>query len=398
MNHTNIPIQRSKSADIAFVVVVVSGYVAYLTSRMPFFVINELLISIGLGMVYLAFGLWASRQAEKRPSLKVRLALLVVQLVLGGLIGYITMGSAWLVLLPMVGYAFQYLPRAWALAACAVIWVEQMTPMGVTFGWQNMLPWGFALLAAVVFVAVFTQLMVSEQKARIELAEAHLKLQQYTTKAEELATVQERNRLAREIHDGLGHYLTAINIQIKAARALVEQNPPMAATALADAQKMTEDALADVRRSVSALRADPSSSRPLAEAIQALCEETRKAGVAVHFNLAGEARPLSPQADLALYRAAQEGLTNARKHARASQIHVRLEYSLNTVRMSIQDDGAGSADPAGGFGLTGLRERLELLGGDLAVTTAPGKGFTLAATLPMETRPAGESVNEQAFD
>ena len=186
MSHTNIPMQRSKSADIAYVVVVISGYVAYLTSRMPFIDINELLISIGLGMVYLAFGLWASRQADERPSLKVRLVLLVVQLVLGGLIGYITLGSAWLVLLPMVGYAFQYLPRAWALAACVVIWVEQMTPMGITFGWKNMLPWGFALLAAVVFVAVFTQLMVSEQHARVELADAHRKLREYAAQAKNL--------------------------------------------------------------------------------------------------------------------------------------------------------------------------------------------------------------------
>ena len=191
--------------------------------------------------------------------------------------------------------------------------------------------------------------------------------------------------MAREIHDSLGHYLTAINIQIKAAQALVGQDPAQVKEALSNAQDLSQEALSDVRRSISALRSDPSTSRPLPETLAALLDETRSAGLEAALDVQGAPSPLPPQVDFTLYRVAQEGLTNVRKHAHASRVEVCLSYSERSVGLVVRDNGSGStpeAEEEGGFGLTGLQERVDLLGGTLKVDTAPGQGFTLAVELP----------------
>jgi len=385
MNQTNARASDTHNGLIALVVVIVAGYVAYFSSgTATFFPLYKLLITVGLGMVYLTLSVWASLKEDKGSCTRTIYMVIAVQLLLGGVINFLSLGSTWLILLPIVSTAFQHLPRRWAVLISTLVWLIQIIPLLMSFGWEQMFQWGFAFLAAVVFVAVFTLLMVSEQKARLELAETHRKLQEYTLKVEELAILQERNRLAREIHDGLGHYLTAINIQIKAALAQAGQNSSMVEAALKDARQLSEDALADVRRSVSALRADPSTNRPLPETLQGLCEDTRKTGLQVNFCTRGQVRPLSGQIEMALYRTAQEGLTNARKHAHASHVDIELDYAKHQVTLNIIDNGEGCDDPAGGFGLTGLHERLELLGGELSVSSTLHEGFRLSARLPID--------------
>jgi signal transduction histidine kinase len=201
---------------------------------------------------------------------------------------------------------------------------------------------------------------------------------------EELATTNERNRIAREIHDGLGHYLTVINMQIQAARAVQESDPARASEAMGKAGAMAQEALADVRRSVAALRASPTENKPLTESIQALADETRAAGIQTDFAVQGTPRPLSPQADLTLYRAAQEALTNIRKHAHASAVNIRLNYDNGTVKLTVKDNGVGTAATDNGFGLIGVRERTQLLNGQVNVNTAPGQGFSLEVSLPVQ--------------
>lgn len=232
-------------------------------------------------------------------------------------------------------------------------------------------------------MVLFTLATVREREGRAELDEVNRQLRQYAAQVEELATVKERNRLAREIHDGLGHYLTAINVQIEAARAVMDGDRPRALDALHKAQTLTQEGLAEVRRSVAALRASPTESRPLPEAVAVLVEECRAAGIATELVVNGEARPLPPQAELTLYRAAQEGLTNVRKHAHVSSASVRLDYRGDgSVRLTVQDDGVGSDEASGGFGLLGVRERVQLLGGKVDIRTAPGQGFTLEVEVP----------------
>ena len=211
---------------------------------------------------------------------------------------------------------------------------------------------------------------LNEQQAReraeqltAELEEANVQLAAYATQAEELAMTQERNRLAREIHDNLGHYLTIVNVQIEAARVVMESDPDRALDAMNKAQELTQKGLARVRESVAALRESPVSNRPLGEAIASLVKEAQSSGIVTEFKVTGEPLTLEHKVALALYRAAQEGLTNVRKHARASRVDVLLDYQPDQVRLEVRDNGVGAAETAGGFGLLGIRERMQLLGG-----------------------------------
>jgi signal transduction histidine kinase len=151
---------------------------------------------------------------------------------------------------------------------------------------------------------------------------------------------------------------------------------------LAKAQDQAEAALAEVRRSVSALR-EPRSTPPLPDALHTLAEETSAAGVPTHLAVSGTQRSLPDETREALFRAAQEGLTNIRKHARATRADLVLDYADTAVRLDVRDDGTGTiGGTSAGFGLLGLRERAEHLGGRLDVESAPGHGCTLSMEVP----------------
>lgn len=250
-------------------------------------------------------------------------------------------------------------------------------------------------IGSIIFnIAVFLLAsMIGHSTRQAELAQRANRqlikeLQAAQLQLSDLAVAEERYRLAREIHDGLGHYLTATTMQIQGARALLENGEaagrsPAIASALNKAETLLQEALADVRRSVTALRATPAGNRPLAAAIGDLVAECRAiAGLEAIFELLGTPRPLNPQLELTLYRVAQEGLTNVRKYARASQVKVTLGFDPDKVTLNICDNGQGSSDPGGGFGLLGLRERVQLAGGTVDIVTAPDQGFQLKVEIP----------------
>ncbi|GAA0921134.1 sensor histidine kinase [Pseudonocardia zijingensis] len=248
--------------------------------------------------------------------------------------------------------------------------------------WQAALREGVGLFAAVVFAAVITELLQREQRLRQELAEAHEQLRDHAAQAERLATAQERNRVARDIHDGLGHSLTVVQMQVKAARAVLQSDPAKADEVLAKAQRQSEEALDAVRRSVRALR-EPRAAEALPAALHTLAEEASAAAVPTRLEVNGTERPLPEAAREALYRAAQEGLTNVRKHARASRADLLLTYDGSGVRVEVRDDGVGMTGAGSpGFGLVGLRERAALLGGRLQVDSPPGGGCVLTMEVP----------------
>jgi len=213
-------------------------------------------------------------------------------------------------------------------------------------------------------------------------------LQLVQKQLQELAVVEERNRLAREIHDGLGHYLTATTMQLQGAKALLETTgaalqAPAALGALGKAETLLQEALVDVRRSVRSLRAAPTESHSLPDAIRDLVAECHTAaGLATQFDLHGTPRPLNPQVELTLYRAAQEGLTNVRKHAQAANLSVVLWYADGNVGLRIADDGQGIGATLHGYGLLGLRERVQIVGGTAGVDSAPGQGCRLEVEIP----------------
>lgn len=146
-----------------------------------------------------------------------------------------------------------------------------------------------------------------------------------------------------------------------------------------------------MRHSISALRESPLANKRLAQAMQPLLEASQAAGILTELTVSGTERPLDPKTSLALYRAAQEGLTNIRKHARATRAGLHLDYSdPDRIQLTLEDNGVGSraagggdsSDSDAGFGLMGMRERIELLGGALHLHTAPGSGFRLHITIP----------------
>jgi signal transduction histidine kinase len=192
----------------------------------------------------------------------------------------------------------------------------------------------------------------------------------------ELSAATERNRLARDIHDSLGHHLTAISIQLAKAAAFASRDPEVAGQALSDARRSVGRALEDVRASVGTLRAEPVR---LVDALSGLADD---AGAALRVE--GEERDTDQTTVTALYRAAQEAVTNARRHGRAGQVTVTVTFGDTDTRLVVTDDGRGFTPdtPHTGFGLLGMRERVALLGGTVTVDSSPGDGTRVAVTVP----------------
>jgi signal transduction histidine kinase len=249
-----------------------------------------------------------------------------------------------------------------------------------------MLPYsgGFVFFAAVSMMA--TRQREERERAEgllAELEEAHHRLREYAQRVEELAVAEERNRLAREIHDSLGHHLTVASVQLEAARGLLTIDPTRAHTQIDKAQRSVKEALAEVRRSVRALRPGELERESLIQSLRALIEEFEATtALLVEFKVEGEEQRLSSVTELTLYRAAQEALTNVQKHAHASQVDLTLRFAPHEVTLTVADNGVGASDLGEGFGLMGQRERAELLGGSLLVGNRAGGGFELRVSLP----------------
>lgn len=246
------------------------------------------------------------------------------------------------------------------------------------------------LFSGYLFSAMMFYIFRRERRSRArafalsaKLDEANERLRASYRQAEELAATQERNRIAREIHDTIGHSLTVVNMQIETARALIEKDGAAAAAFLDKAQEVTKKGLADIRASVASLRSSPLDGRTLAETIEELLETSESGGLATRFDLRGDPEKLNPAAEAALYRSAQEALTNVRKHADASEVHLELNYAKRGyVGLSVADNGKGCAEVGGGFGIMGIRERIQLLDGNVTFSSSPGEGFRLSVFVP----------------
>jgi signal transduction histidine kinase len=379
-----------RQANVAFVVVVLAAYTS-LVGNAGKYTTWELTALVVLGVAFTALGLWVFPLCEGRLAGWRTAAYFAAQLALGGAIVVIgNAGLVGLVMFPLASQAASCLPARWLVLVCGLILVLSVAPIALIVGVATAVQAALGYLAGIIFVVVFTQIASSEERARgeverlaQELSRANQQLRFHAVQAEELATIRERNRLAREIHDSLGHYLTTVNMQLEAARAVMESDPPKALDALQKAQALTREGLADVRRSVASLRASPGAERPLPEALAELVADSRTSGLPTELTITGSPRDVSQAAQLTLYRAVQEALTNVRKHAQAGRAQLGLDYSAaGLVRLTLRDDGRGASAVEGGFGLLGIRERVHLLGGEVVITTSPGNGFALEITLP----------------
>jgi len=376
------------SGNIAFVIVVCASYASATTaivySRRPV-PAWEAAVLVSVGVAYIVVGTYGFAVCRRSGSLLARVGYFVIQLLLAVTLILLrgSTGELSLILLPLAGQSALLLPLPGMVPVCFLIYVTLVMPLIIRSRWVDAIAIALIYGTGIVFVVVFTRVAASERGARTALAEANQLLRDHAVQVEELATTKERNRLAREIHDSLGHYLTVVNVQIGAAQAILELDRQRALDHLSNAQALTQEGLGEVRRSVAALRASPIESRPLLEALAKLTEQWNAAGLRAKFVVAGATRPLTPQANLTLYRAAQEALTNVGKHAHASNVELHLDYrDERLIRLRVKDDGLGSANSEGGFGLLGVRERVQLLNGAVHVRANAGEGFSLEVELP----------------
>ena len=206
-------------------------------------------------------------------------------------------------------------------------------------------------------------------------------------KSSHLGAVEERNRLAREIHDTLAQELTAIALKLESADALLEAGADLERIRQTTQQALvlTRVSLEEARRSVLDLRAAPLEGRNLAEALSALVEDwSSKHGRSIKFDVTGRKYPLPVRIEVGLYRIAQEALNNIAQHAQAQHVNLQLIITPNQTYLSIEDDGQGFDPghvPPGHFGLMGLNERVKLLGGNLRVESSPGAGTRIEVTV-----------------
>lgn len=376
------------SGNIAFVIVVCASYASATTaiiySRRAVSAWEGAVLVV-VGAAYLVVGTYGFAICRRSGSQLAAGGYFVVQLSLAATLILLrgSTGELSLILLPLAGQSALLLRMPGMVPVCFLIYMTLVMPFITRGRWVDAIAIALIYGTGIVFVVVFTRVAASEREARTALAEANQLLRDHAAQVEELATTRERNRLAREIHDSLGHYLTVVNVQIGAAQAILEQDRPRALDHLSKAQALTQEGLAEVRHSVASLRASPTESGPLPESLAKLAGQWNAAGLRATFVVAGTIRPLTPQANLTLYRAAQEALTNVGKHAHATSVDLHLDYRDGSlVRLSIKDDGVGSDNSEGGFGLLGVRERVQLLSGEVRVRTEAGKGFVMEVELP----------------
>lgn len=230
----------------------------------------------------------------------------------------------------------------------------------------------------------------TEQLLR-DLEDSHRQLRIYANQVAALATTEERNRIARDIHDSLGHYLTVINIQLEKAIVYRDKDSLEADASVHHAKHLANEALADVRQSVGALR-NTSEAFSLTSSLSDLIETIKRGSqFLINLQIKGDENGFSKQSLLTLYRVVQEGLTNVQKHAQATQVSIQVELDEQEARLVIVDNGRGF-NPAmieqtqmnNHYGLRGIRERLELVQGLLKLESSPNQGTSLFVTVPKD--------------
>ncbi|MDX1689098.1 MAG: sensor histidine kinase, partial [Candidatus Promineifilaceae bacterium] len=299
-----------------------------------------------------------------------------------------------ILLLPLAGQATFLFPRRTAAAWIVVLMLANVVGQLHQFGWPGSLSFIFLYTAAILFVAAFSLITIRSQNARrrseallAELQDVHRQLQVYAGQAEELAVVQERNRLARELHDSVAQTLYGLTLQSEAAtRKLAAGQLDQVADDLRFFQTSAQQTLQETRLLIFELRPPILDEVGLAAALRARVEAVeRRSGVAVRLDL-DEITDLPSAVENALYRIAQEALNNVLKHAAAERVNLSLSCSQKTVCLTMVDDGRGfDPETVGqrGYGLGTMRERAEQVGGILMLSSVPGEGTKLTVEVPL---------------
>jgi signal transduction histidine kinase len=256
---------------------------------------------------------------------------------------------------------------------------------------EDALPYIFTYCAAYTFTGVLATAVVESDAARATSEGLLVELREKEAALRELAVSEERNRLAREIHDTLAQGFTGIVLQLEAAEGSIDDAPQEAAARLARAKSLARESLQEARRSVWNLLPQALEDRTVEEALR---DEVRRFAAErqerTSFNVRGERTQLAAEVQTALLRVCQESLTNVRKHAVATEVSVTLSYEADSVRLQVLDNGAGIGSSAGrvggsdrGRGLAGMAERAQILGGRFLAEQAEAGGTRVLIEIPL---------------
>lgn len=298
-------------------------------------------------------------------------------------------GVAWGVAAVVAAYttgADRRRPVAWAgLAASLATGLLVMAHDGTSWDLGGALFYGFYFVGP----WLVGRAMLARRLREAQLQERNARLVQEKLEEARRAVQEERERIARELHDVVGHALGVIVLQAGGGRRLVTTEPDVAVRALETIETVSREALGEMRRLVEIMRASDEQlallPQPSLARLPELFAQVREAGLPVEYEVQGERVPLPPGVELAAYRIAQEALTNALKHAGPASVHVALRYAAGELELEIADDGAGRPAPNGsraGNGLVGIRERAFVYGGRVDAGPREEGGYAVKVRLP----------------
>jgi signal transduction histidine kinase len=389
----NDPFQRLVQLE-RFLLISVAAVELFLPS--PFFKLNRI-PWVGIASVA-GFGLMGLKlpqsQAQKIWYTLLELGLLVLGTVVGGVrlfhfLYIVLVIRACLIFAPLgqtvvafTAFLFNLLTLFFYLrhTKLPIELPEQVVSRGIILFICLIFLFGLSL----IFILLLMNAILSERKSLEQLAIANEQLRRFALRIEDQATLQERNRIAREIHDSLGHSLTGLNIQLETALKLIAIDPQQAQSFLASAKKLGTSALQEIRSSVSLLRSMPLKEGALNPSLDELIQTFhRTTGIwpSSHLNISPS---LSGDQRTAIYRIVQESLTNICKYSNAKTVHLKLCCTSSKCQLSVQDDGIGfdMSQNTTGFGIQGMRERTLALGGSFEVISQPGAGCCITAIFP----------------
>jgi signal transduction histidine kinase len=414
--------------DVCAYLSVAAGYlvVIFASPRLSW---PSLLVFTAINLAWVAVYWYMSRGPCKEPQLPWIYAALAVLALAAQLASWGSTGFDWL--LPAVATAILTLALPWprALASAAALFTATALTMlifrcpcatataaATIYPVESYFSELITIAPVYVFVMIFSLLMRRQQlmreraeeladevsRAKAELEEANAQLRRFSSEVEELTITRERNRMAREIHDTLGHYLTILAVQLETATKLEERRDPHLLAELQEARRIASDCLAEVRRSVAALRPAGLATATFDEALRRLVTVAELAApdLRVTLDVEGDAQAIEPEVKVTLYRCVQEALTNVRKHARATKVLLRLRVEPDTVELTALDNGEPLASPAPtpGYGLVGMTERVALLGGTITAGPEPERGWRVEVRVPLtagtEPRPPASAGSE----
>lgn len=312
---------------------------------------------------------------------------------------YLIVARSWLLLpilvVPLVLIAWQYPFRAVMLFIIFSTLVELsvLFPVVSQIDTQNLPLLGTPLIRAFAFGVVghIVHRLVDTQRAqRTALVQANLQLAQHAQTLEHLAASRERNRLARELHDTLAHTLSGLAVNLEAIKTVAPADTPEAAAMLDHSLAITRTGLAETRRALKDLRAQPLEDLGLSLAIRALAlTVAARANLELDLDLPAEMEDLAPAVEQNLYRIAQEALENIARHAGARHATLRLQRDANHLTLTIRDDGRGipGDQSPDGFGLQGMRERAAEIGARFSFSSLPDQGVEIHLELDNPSSP-----------